>query len=153
MTAIDKKPLDRPLQPPGSLLHLHLSSMIERIRREYNCECVVGEPRVAYRECPTKAVEFNYKHKKQTGGSGQFAHVVGRLVPLVVDGEQEDYEFENTVAGGHIRRYDFPTLRSLADSHNLTVEAWTYWGLPFIPLLVARTVVDIFLRGLEARTG
>ncbi|MFN9972964.1 MAG: elongation factor G, partial [Phycisphaerae bacterium] len=44
---------------------LHLDIYIERIKREYNCECVIGEPRVAYRETPTKAVEFNYKHKKQ----------------------------------------------------------------------------------------
>ena len=46
---------------------LHLEIYVERIRREYKVECTVGEPRVAYRECPTRAVEFNYKHKKQTG--------------------------------------------------------------------------------------
>lgn len=46
---------------------LHLEIYVERIKREYKCERIIGEPRVAYRECPTKSVEFNYKHKKQSG--------------------------------------------------------------------------------------
>ncbi|MCA9079874.1 MAG: elongation factor G, partial [Planctomycetaceae bacterium] len=61
---------------------LHLEIYIERIKREYRCEVIVGEPKVAYKEMPTKELEFNYKHKKQTGGSGQYAHVVGRVFPL-----------------------------------------------------------------------
>ena len=80
---------------------LHLEVYIERIKREYRCECIIGEPRVAYRERPTKSVEFNFKHKKQTGGSGQFAHVVGKLVPLPDDAE-EPYEFVNEISGGRI---------------------------------------------------
>ncbi|MGE3316611.1 MAG: elongation factor G [Planctomycetaceae bacterium] len=80
---------------------LHLEIYIERIRREYNCECLVGEPKVAYRECPTKAVEFNFKHKKQTGGSGQYAHVVGKLVPLPEDAAMT-YEFVNEISQGRI---------------------------------------------------
>ncbi len=80
---------------------LHLEIYIERIRREYKCECLVGEPRVAYRECPTKEVEFNFKHKKQTGGSGQYAHVVGKLVPLPEDAPVT-YEFVNEVTQGRI---------------------------------------------------
>ncbi len=80
---------------------LHLEVYVERIRREYKVECLVGEPRVAYRECPTREVEFNFKHKKQTGGSGQYAHVVGRLVPLPED-SPVPYEFENAVFGGRI---------------------------------------------------
>ncbi len=50
---------------------LHLEIYVERIRREYKVDCVVGVPRVAYRERPTKELEFDYKHKKQSGGSGQ----------------------------------------------------------------------------------
>jgi len=80
---------------------LHLDVYIERIRREYKIELEVGAPRVSYREAPTQEVEFNYKHKKQTGGSGQYAHVVGRLIPLPPDAGK-DYEFENKITGGRI---------------------------------------------------
>ncbi|MFO1019706.1 MAG: elongation factor G [Planctomycetales bacterium] len=80
---------------------LHLEIYIERIKREYKVECVVGEPRVAYREYPRKTVEFNHKHKKQTGGSGQYAHIVGKLEPLPLDAT-ETYVFENKVTGGRI---------------------------------------------------
>ena len=80
---------------------LHLDIYVERIKREYGVECIVGNPRVAYRETPTKEVEFNYKHRKQTGGSGQYGHVVGKLVPLPVDSALA-YEFVNDVTGGRI---------------------------------------------------
>jgi elongation factor G len=80
---------------------LHLDIYVERIKREYGVECIVGNPRVAYRETPTREVEFNYKHKKQTGGSGQFGHVVGKLVPLPED-SAIPYEFVNDVTGGRI---------------------------------------------------
>ncbi len=82
---------------------LHLEIYVERIKREYKCECTVGEPRVAYRECPTKAVEFDYKHKKQSGGSGQYAHVKGILEPLPETSEVH-YEFVDEVTGGRIPR-------------------------------------------------
>ena len=80
---------------------LHLDIYVERIKREYGVECIIGQPRVAYRETPTKEVEFNYKHKKQTGGSGQYGHVVGKLVPLPEDSAIA-YEFVNDVTGGRI---------------------------------------------------
>jgi len=80
---------------------LHLEVYVERMRREYNANVVVGQPRVQYREAPTVETPFNYKHRKQTGGAGQYAHVVGRLVPLQLGGES-DYEFENKVTGGRI---------------------------------------------------
>ncbi len=81
---------------------LHLDVYIERIKREYGVECVIGEPKVAYRERPTKEVSFNFKHKKQTGGSGQYAHIVGKLIPLTDEDEEEIYEFVNEVTGGRI---------------------------------------------------
>ncbi len=89
---------------------LHLEIYTERIKREYKVECIVGEPRVAYREYPTKSVEFNYKHKKQTGGSGQYAHIVGRLDPLPLDEMTDTYVFENKVTQGRVpKEYIAPT--------------------------------------------
>ena len=71
---------------------LHLEVYVERIRREYKCETLIGEPKVAYRECPTKSPSSTSTHKKQTGGSGQYAHVVGQIEPLP-DDAAEPYEF------------------------------------------------------------
>ncbi len=80
---------------------LHLDIYIERMRREFKAQVTVGVPNVSYREAPTIEAEFNYKHKKQTGGSGQYAHVVGRLIPLPEDAESS-YEFEDNVTSGRI---------------------------------------------------
>ena len=80
---------------------LHLEIYTERIKREYKVECIIGEPKVAYKETPTKAVDFNYKHKKQSGGSGQYAHVVGKMTPLP-EGSAEPYVFLNEVTQGRI---------------------------------------------------
>ncbi len=80
---------------------LHLDVYIERMRREFKAQVTVGAPSVSYREAPTKEAEFNYKHKKQTGGSGQYGHVVGRLIPLPEDAE-DTYEFEDNITGGRI---------------------------------------------------
>ena len=88
---------------------LHLEVYVERIRREFNANVIVGKPKVQYREAPTVETPFNYKHKKQTGGSGQYAHVIGRLVPLPLDGEV-DYEFENKVTGGRIPTEYIPSV-------------------------------------------
>ncbi len=88
---------------------LHLEVYIERIKREYKAEVIVGKPRIQYREAPTVETKFNHKHKKQTGGSGQFAHIIGRLIPLDLDGD-EDYEFEAKVAGGRIPTEYIPSV-------------------------------------------
>jgi elongation factor G len=80
---------------------LQLEVYVERIRREYGCQVEVGAPKVSYREAPTQNAEFDYKHKKQTGGSGQYGHVVGRMEVLPEDSEEE-YIFENNVKGGRI---------------------------------------------------
>ena len=85
---------------------LHLDVYVERMRREYNCEVTVGAPEVAYREAISQRAEFNYTHKKQTGGSGQFARVAGYIEPIVrdpsSDEEPKDFEFINEVKGGAI---------------------------------------------------
>jgi elongation factor G len=82
---------------------LHLDIYMERMRREYNCDVVAGKPQVAYRESITKRAEINYTHKKQTGGSGQFAKILGYIEPLPSDAV-ENYEFVDDIAGGAIPR-------------------------------------------------
>ncbi len=82
---------------------LHLDIYIERIKREYNCDVVAGKPQVAYRESITRKAEINYTHKKQTGGSGQYAKVMGYIEPLPADAV-EPYEFVDDVTGGSIPR-------------------------------------------------
>ena len=77
---------------------LHLDVYIERMRREYKCEVDTGAPQVAFREAITQRADFTYTHKKQTGGSGQFAKVSGYIEPFA-DG---DYDFLNMVKGGSI---------------------------------------------------
>ncbi len=77
---------------------LHLEVYLERMRREYNAEVTAGMPRVAYRETITRMAEFNYTHKKQTGGAGQFGRVAGYMEPVT----GEDFVFENKIVGGAI---------------------------------------------------
>lgn len=77
---------------------LHLEVYIERMRREYKCEVETGMPQVAYRETITQRADFNYTHKKQTGGSGQYGRVAGYIEPC----PDQPYEFVNMVKGGAI---------------------------------------------------
>jgi elongation factor G len=86
---------------------LHLEIYIERMKREYNCEVIAGKPQVAYRETISQKGEFAYTHKKQTGGSGQFARVCGYLEPLPADAV-EQYEFVDDIVGGSIPREFIP---------------------------------------------
>lgn len=88
---------------------LHLEICIERIRREYHVAVEVGPPKVSYRESPTQAVEFNFKHKKQTGGSGQYAHIVGRF-EVLDDDREADFVFEEQVVGGRIPKQYIPSI-------------------------------------------
>ena len=86
---------------------------MERIRREFDVEVRMGQPKVNYREAPTRPVEFNVRHKKQTGGAGQFAHIVGRLQPLSAENEAEAGEpflFDDEVGGGRIPRQYIPAV-------------------------------------------
>ncbi len=77
---------------------LHLDVYIERMKREYNAEVEVGRPQVAYREAISQRADFNYTHKKQTGGSGQYGRVAGFIEPLT----EGEYEFVNSIKGGAI---------------------------------------------------
>jgi len=89
---------------------LHLQIYCERIKREYQCEVEVGQPQVAYRETILQRAEFNYTHKKQTGGAGQFARVVGFIEPLPADSEKES-KFESRVVGGAIPSTYIPSCK------------------------------------------
>jgi elongation factor G len=86
---------------------LHLEIYCERIKREYNCEVVVGKPQVAFRETITQRADFSYTHKKQTGGAGQFGKVAGFIEPLPADSALT-YEFVDEVVGGSIPREFIP---------------------------------------------
>ncbi|MGC5077318.1 elongation factor G [Agrococcus sp. DT81.2] len=89
---------------------LHLDILVDRMKREFKVEANVGKPQVAYRETIKGTVEkYDYTHKKQTGGSGQFAKVQIKLEPMDLSGE-ESYEFVNAVSGGRIPREYIPSV-------------------------------------------
>ena len=85
---------------------LHLEVYVERMKREFNAEVVTGIPQVAYREAITKQAAFDYTHKKQTGGSGQFGRVAGFMEPS----EEAAYEFVNKIKGGVIPTEYIPSV-------------------------------------------
>jgi elongation factor G len=87
---------------------LHLDIYMERMKREYNCAVIAGQPQVAYRESITKHAEIAYTHKKQTGGSGQYAKIAGYMEPLPADAV-EAYEFVDDITGGSIPKEFIPS--------------------------------------------
>ncbi|KAH9938794.1 elongation factor G mitochondrial [Epithele typhae] len=92
---------------------LHLEIYVERMKREYNVECVTGRPRVAFRETITQRVDFNYTHKKQTGGAGQYGRVIGFLEPMEKDPETgKDTEFLNQIMGTAITQNYIPAVEA-----------------------------------------
>ncbi|MDK7230415.1 MAG: elongation factor G [Schaalia turicensis] len=96
----------------GGMGELHLDIIVDRMRREFKVEANVGAPMVAYRETIRKKVEkYEYTHKKQTGGSGQFARVIIALEPIPA-GSEEEYEFEDKVTGGRVPREYIPSVNA-----------------------------------------
>ena len=93
-TYVDHETGDTIIQGMGEL---HLEVYVERMKREYQAEVDTGQPRVAYRETITKKAVFNYTHKKQTGGAGQFGRIAGFIEPC-----DDEFEFVNKITGGRI---------------------------------------------------
>jgi elongation factor G len=92
---------------------LHLEIYVERIRREYKVEVEVGAPKVSYRESATKPVAYDFTHKKQTGGSGQYAHIVGQMSPMTEEEAAEaegELLFVNNITGGRIPSNFIPAI-------------------------------------------
>ena len=92
---------------------LHLEIYVERIRREYRVDVEVGAPKVSYREAPTVAAAFDHKRKKQTGGSGQYGHVVGNMGPMTDEERAEaggEFVFLDKVTGGRIPKNYIPAI-------------------------------------------
>jgi elongation factor G len=109
---------------------LHLEVYIERMRREYKVDVQTGAPQVAYRETITRSAPFEYTHKKQTGGSGQFAKVSGEMRPMAVEGDAEKvYNFVNSVVGGRIPKEFIPSCDKGFQS---CMEAGSLIGFPVV---------------------
>ncbi|MEV1290106.1 elongation factor G [Micromonospora sp. NPDC049679] len=90
---------------------LHLDILVDRMRREFNVEANVGKPQVAYRETIRRTVDkLDFVHKKQTGGSGQYAKVIVKLEPLAMEADGATYEFVNAVSGGRIPKEYIPSV-------------------------------------------
>lgn len=89
---------------------LHLEIYVERMKREFACEVVVGQPQVAYRETIAAEAAYDYTHKKQTGGSGQFAKTVGAIRPLPPQEDGSVFKFNNKVVGGRIPKEFIPAV-------------------------------------------
>lgn len=121
----------------GGMGELHLDITVDRMKREFKVEANIGKPQVAYRETIKKAVEkVDYTHKKQTGGSGQFAKVQVSFEPLPLDGE-ELYEFEDKVTGGRVPREYIPSVDAgIQDAMKFGVLA----GYPMVG--VKATLID-----------
>ena len=129
-TYVDSETNDTIIQGMGEL---HIEIYVERMRREYNAEVETGKPQVAYRETISKKVEWEYTHKKQTGGSGQFAKIVGIMEPFL----EEIYEFESKVKGGNIPTEYIP---SCDKGFQTAMARGTLVGFPVVN--VKMTVLD-----------
>ncbi len=89
---------------------LHLEIYVERMKREFACEVIVGAPQVAYRETIGQEASYDYTHKKQTGGSGQFAKIVGKIRPLPPQEDGKVFMFSDNVTGGRIPKEFIPAV-------------------------------------------
>ena len=121
----------------GGMGELHLDIFVDRMKREFKVEANIGKPQVAYRETIRKTVEkYDYTHKKQTGGSGQFAKVQITIEPMEVEGDKI-YEFDNAITGGRVPREYIPSVDAgIQDAMQVGVLA----GYPMVG--IKATLVD-----------
>ncbi len=112
---------------------LHLDIIVDRMKREFKVEANVGAPQVAYRETVSKAADVDYTHKKQTGGSGQFARVKLHIEP---NEQGKGYEFENKVVGGNVPKEYVPGVAKGVQS---VIDAGVLAGFPILDVKVTLT--------------
>jgi elongation factor G len=112
---------------------LHLDIIVDRMRREFKVEANVGAPQVAFRETVSKIANVDYTHKKQTGGSGQFARVKMTIEP---NEQGKGYEFVNKVVGGNVPKEYIPGVSKGVQS---VVEAGVLAGFPMLDVKVTLT--------------
>ena len=125
-TYVDPESNETIIQGMGEL---HLDVYIERMRREYKCDVETGMPQVAYREAISQRADFNYTHKKQTGGSGQFGRVAGFIEPVT----EQDYEFVDQIKGGAIPAEFIP---SCDKGFKAAIKKGTLIGFPIVGVRV-----------------
>jgi len=113
---------------------LHLDIIVDRMRREFKVEANVGAPQVAYRETITRTHEQDYTHKKQTGGTGQFARVKIVFEPNT---ESEEFVFESKIVGGAVPKEYIPGVQKGIDS---VMGSGPFAGFPMIG--VKATLID-----------
>ena len=113
---------------------LHLDILVDRMKREFKVEANVGAPQVAYRETITKSAEVDYTHKKQTGGSGQFARVKIVVEPAA---SGEGFEFESKIVGGNVPKEYIPGVQKGVQS---VLDNGVLAGFPMLDLKV--TLID-----------
>ncbi len=112
---------------------LHLDILIDRMKREFNVEANIGQPQVAYRETITKSTKVDYTHKKQSGGSGQFARVKLTVEPNEAGA---GFEFDNTIVGGNVPKEYIPGVQKGVAS---VMEAGVLIGFPVVDVKVTLT--------------
>lgn len=125
-TFVDQESQETIIQGMGEL---HLEVYVERMKREYKAEVETGAPQVAYRETISQRAEFNYTHKKQTGGSGQYARVAGFIEPS----SEQNFEFVNMIKGGVIPTEFIPSCEKGFKS---ALERGSLIGFPVVNVKV-----------------